>query len=75
MNVNSLYLAAESKDEGGGFGAFGSLLMDAAKDAQADRDSLHARRVVAQEKNARRAASCTYRSMAAGAPDSKRPAH
>ncbi|GMH63756.1 hypothetical protein TrLO_g575 [Triparma laevis f. longispina] len=41
----------EESSSGGGFGAFGSLLMDAAKDAQAERDTVHTRRLVAQEKS------------------------
>ena len=53
MNTELLFPAAESKnDDGPSFGAFGSLLMDAAKDAQEERDLVHAKRFVAHEKSA-----------------------
>ena len=56
MNVDFSKAEAKGSDReesasSGGFGAFGSLLMDAAKDAQAERDNVHARRLVAQEKS------------------------
>lgn len=46
------WFKAEAKSdatEAPSFGAFGSLLMDAAKDAQSERDVIHARRVERQE--------------------------
>ncbi|GMI42710.1 hypothetical protein TrCOL_g6315 [Triparma columacea] len=50
-NVSEYFLAEAKSDAttAPSFGAFGSLLMDAAKDAQDDRDSIHARRVERRE--------------------------
>ena len=51
----SEYFPAEAKSDATAapsFGSFGSLLMDAAKDAQDDRDGIHARRVERQEMKA-----------------------